>query len=932
MASKQEMEAALANAKQKRDAGTITPEEQAASERIWDAYQRKYGRFDTSEAVKTGFQGFNVGLADILGAPVDLMNRAPELLNLLPGEQGMTPLSENPVGGSQMLRSGLSSIGAGYQNIEDVPAQYRPIARGGEVLGQSAPVAALPLAAAQRPIQGISQFLSRTPKPVQAPAYYRAPTSVRQSPRGFGRTPGARTSERTTFTGPFVNTARSSPGTFAAAELSSATGAGLGAGIAEKVAPGDPQAALAGELAGGLVNPWSVLLSQTRKVSSVIDRAVASTTPQGRKYAAAKYLQGLTRDLGEDPRNIAGRIGTPDADAPSMTAGAMSQSPAIMALERKLIKDSGDFGGRLREQVERSIGEANASLRAAAQSGNPAALQAANQARIEYVNGLVQTRLARAEQRAQQVMQRIPPNDPAARSAANLRAREILDDAYADARAVENSLWEEGIDKTVPVGADGLSRGLASASEGLVRGETPPIDSVLLNAAEEIISEGGTTAGEMLTLRSRILTKAGELRSGANPKRDAARRLELIADNILDDLDGVPGSAEARQFSYDLNQRFTSNYPGKLRQTRGRGETVIPASQTIERGIAGGGDEAVNATNQLGEAAEFGAGRGMEMNQQVETVLRDMAQVVVNPRTGEIDPARFANWAQRNRAMLERFPQLRAQLQDAGQAQEILNQTRARAQAVQKATDKSAFAQVAGYDDPVAGVRSVLNGKRPVTGLNQLFRTARRAGPEAVAGLRASVIENVFKDATGANGLIDGMKLKDWFATPVGRQAIKDGIFTRSQVANLRRVADKSEQIQRAVNTGRELDEVIGEPDAILDMLLRVAGSTMATRGAFAGVTGGGNQLIIASAGSKALRRMVDKAPRAKVTTVLRDAIQDPQLMSELLTMSATRAPKEEAFRRLHAYFLQALVPENEDQGFTVDFADGPTVTVPYER
>ena len=60
--------------------------------------------------------GMNTGLAALLGLPVDAINASPMLLNLLPGDQGMTPLSANPRGGSEdweaILNAPASAVNA----------------------------------------------------------------------------------------------------------------------------------------------------------------------------------------------------------------------------------------------------------------------------------------------------------------------------------------------------------------------------------------------------------------------------------------------------------------------------------------------------------------------------------------------------------------------------------------------------------------------------------------------------------------------------------------------------------------------------------------------------------------------------------------------------------------------------------------------------
>ena len=71
---------------------------------------------------KAFIKGANTGIANLLGFPVDMVNYAPVLLNLLPGEQGMKPFSENPVGGSQMFKDLMAECNVGtYKDLESIP-------------------------------------------------------------------------------------------------------------------------------------------------------------------------------------------------------------------------------------------------------------------------------------------------------------------------------------------------------------------------------------------------------------------------------------------------------------------------------------------------------------------------------------------------------------------------------------------------------------------------------------------------------------------------------------------------------------------------------------------------------------------------------------------------------------------------------------------
>ena len=71
---------------------------------------------------KAFVKGANTGIAQILGFPVDMVNMAPLLLNLLPGKQGMQPFSEKPVGGSQTFKDLMAAGNVGtYKGIESIP-------------------------------------------------------------------------------------------------------------------------------------------------------------------------------------------------------------------------------------------------------------------------------------------------------------------------------------------------------------------------------------------------------------------------------------------------------------------------------------------------------------------------------------------------------------------------------------------------------------------------------------------------------------------------------------------------------------------------------------------------------------------------------------------------------------------------------------------
>ena len=71
---------------------------------------------------KAFVKGANTGIANLLGFPVDMVNMAPLLVNLLPGKQGMKPFSEDPVGGSQTFKNLMAAGNVGtYKDVQSIP-------------------------------------------------------------------------------------------------------------------------------------------------------------------------------------------------------------------------------------------------------------------------------------------------------------------------------------------------------------------------------------------------------------------------------------------------------------------------------------------------------------------------------------------------------------------------------------------------------------------------------------------------------------------------------------------------------------------------------------------------------------------------------------------------------------------------------------------
>lgn len=828
---------------------------------------------------KAGFQGFNVGLADIAGLPGDLTRAGINALLNSPMEAGqrgkggptigsalgIENFTPDQIGGSQQARRLGAALGFNYTDISEVPERFRPVARAGEAIGGSVPFAAVPFAAAARlgtkPAQGV----------------FRA----------------------------FVEPARTMPGRTALVEAAAAGGAGVGAGVAETLDPGDPLTRMGGELAGGIFSPFAVFSRITRRLTGGLTntarRVRESFSPAAAKKGAARHAQEIIGIFpGEDIPTIAARLRERPAVEAPISAGAKSQSLGIQALERKLVNDSAIFGIDMQRDLKTAIDNINFAFNEVAGTGNPEALRDLALARKEYARTLIDTRINTAERRVIEARESVVPS-ASTNVEVNRRAKNILREALDDARAVETEIWGE-IPKDIPVAPENLRQvHQTEVSAGLLPGETVDLPGPVQREIKRLTAKRPKgkppTSGELLRLRSRILVETRKEAGSQAPDRDRIRRLGLLADSILDDLGSIPGTEEARAFSRDLNDRFTRGYGGKVLSLDPRGGEKIPAELTLERGVgAAGPGGAVAAENIETAVTPFGRmaenARVREMRELEGEIIRDMAASSINPATGQIDPRALERFRTRNNEILARFPELDRTLADAGAVTSIYGRRIKRLMDTDKNLQtKSAFARVLAAEDPTRVMKAALAGPNPTADMDQIFLLARKDS-KALEGARRSYLDLLFNASAvklnlpgGETTLISGARLRGVLNAGDGgvlRAAKKSGVLNNGEVKRLNTIADEADKIESAMKFPGQLDKVVKDPSMLTDLLARVVGANIGSHSIFAKTSGA--QLVMAQAGSRFVRNLIDKLPAQNITKVLRAAVRDPDLMAALLT------------------------------------------------
>ena len=830
------------------------------------------GQSASPDPASTFTRGVYSGVANVVGAPVDLITSAINANVRRPLMETSSPFFdpsmrqiEQPVGGSDWLRSQIGNINlpsgtpATYPNLEALPQSERPVAVAGEIMGGGLPLAFVPPLAAARGIQG--------------------PQAIR----------------------PIMDAARTRPGAFLATETAGLAGAAQGGAIAELVAPGNPMARFSGEVAGGLLNPVGAVLRAFRGATTEIKSTIASMSPAGRQAKAAQIIQKALQESGEDPEALIASLR--QSGLVSLTAGQKSGSPTLLAMEARLAKQSGKFSTESQKRTQSGLAALREMTDLFETSGDPALLKMAVRMRQQYFNGLLEGRLRAAQAEATETSARL-----SGRSDASRRTAEIIESSLDEARKTESELWGK-------VNGDATTKPqhLVQRYDEL-RGTLLPeekVDPLVESVIGRLREQQSVSVQELRRVRSRMLALAREARS--KQEWDKARQYGEVAHGALDDLSTVAGKEadDARTFSRSLNDTFSRTFAGDVTETDVTGARRIHPDMVLERAFGSGGTAANVKMGELQTAAEF-SGFGRPMLTEQEQFLRSASRAVIDPQTGRVNPRQLERFIQDNEAVLQRFPALRRDLESASSAEQAFRDVEGSTKtASTQIKRRAAFAQLMEYEDPSSAIGATLQSKTPERSFSQIVNTAKRAGPGAVGGLRASAMDYAAKQATDAQGNFSFTKYRQALMSPVSQNGpsllemmTRQGVMPRAHEVRLQRIMGEASRIEAALANRARMDEIIDAPDALVDFVTRVAGANLGGASALGQVSGA--PLVAAGAGSKYMRQLFQKVPRTRLQDVLIEAAENPEFMASLLQRPQSQQQARQLERQINAFLIQA--------------------------
>lgn len=853
----------------------------------WEKYKKKSGQpawqSGIEGSVRANVEGELSGLATALGGPVDIVNAG-----LSPIEQkiGLTP-TEEPFGGSASFRhlfnlpgttaaevynlingpNSASRIGLGghvtYDDINEVPESYRPQARAGEVIGETI--------GSFLPIEGVAAMAS----------------------------PAARIGAATTTTGNAVKdignqvlAAASKPG-FARKALPSTTGAAVGAYGAETADPGSPTAQFIAQLAGGM-GP-AALTAGAGRASSTAAKALdpfLAKTDEGAKTIIARSLGKEFEKAGEQPSTAISNLKT-EPIIPGASPAERSGSPVLMGVERTLAETNPDLANRLEKQNAQFLQNIKLHIDSAFIPGERGALTRAAQ----QIKTSLDNYVSIAEKAAANAASQVDVMPSESREALNVQARQILESALSNARKGENELWAQ-VPKEISLEASHAVNAFNKVKGEMLKEATLP--NLVERVMTRLKKKPATTLGELQALRSELLGQSRIARSMHD--FNTARRLELIGDGVLSDMEAAGGDAAkiARSFSRELNDRFSRSFAGDILGLKASGAPAVRPSLTLETAVAGKPQTVAEKLKELQIAAspipkQIDAQGHIikpttllpEMRQVQEQFLQSLSSRIINVQTGRIEPGKAAAFLRDYAPVLDQFPIYEKQVNDALTAE----LGALRIAGMMQDTDRLAFNQVLSAGElPMHAVAKILASKTPAKDFVDLANMATKAGKAATAGLRAAILDFV-ADRAVKNGVISYQRMRDELLIPLypkGPSLLSlmqaNGVVTSTQADAITARLGVAMAHENAAKQALRIDTVGDEAGKLARWSARIIGAKLSSKLGFTH-GGAGPSLQVAQIAASAAEQAVAKLPLDRARKVLTDALatDNPDQLIDIL-------------------------------------------------
>lgn len=721
--------------------------------------------------------GVREGVAMMLGAPVDIVNNAPRLANLLPGVDGVGPITDEPIGGRQTIDMLLRLGGLVPDRVPENGAERIANRTGREIGATLVPAAGALAGAAAKGTAAVNRMAA-------------TPTSLGES-----------------LAGQFLQPAAVAPGQMAAREGSYALASGLGAGVANEVAGENAGVVsdLAGSLTGALgLGIGNTLLGGARNAVAAATGNPAYLDDMMRENIAKNLVansthagERLARDLPLDMQPLADqlRMRAPVEDAvPGYVANIADRSgdPALAAFTYNTDTAFPGAANARRVANDAAVGDTMAAI---APDGNPARFRGDLQSAVDQKITAATSEADLVRQMFDEQALALQPGmaDATARGSS---IRSGVADAYGRAKGEVDALYG-ALDTTTPVDPRPLIERGAAVDASLAPNDAKRFRPAEADTILGMTPDAPVPLSDVMATRSGLTDDVRAARAAG--QRQAARvgdQYRMAIDDFLEQ--SLPPAERtkldtARAARRDVADRFERPGTGLARTLGPREGGGYALDDSAVPGVFAQSDQG-NLTDLRSLLREAGTDQG------VRDGLADQVRSEVVSR-GLLDkPQQLGAYIAQRNTLLSEFPELRTQLEQAGATRAQLDAADKAAKTLSRDLTTPGRSPEASYlrygdDRSLDAVRTLVNASDPRAATRQLVDAA--GTPTARADLRAALWQEVRNrgqmSAGNSSGGTrwNGRQARDLFNDPKFA-AVADELWSDDpeDLANIRQVFD----------------------------------------------------------------------------------------------------------------------------------------------
>lgn len=502
--------------------------------------------------------------------------------------------------------------------------------------------------------------------------------------------------------------------------------------------------------------------------------------------------------------------------------------------------------------------------------------------------------------------------------------------AFDAARVQERALWEAvPVTRQIGVGnARTTAQRLASETGDALQGDIPPsVRQFLLN--EETAYTGPTTVRNLHALYSSLRQTAREASAGQAPNSNRARVANAVADAILEDLGAVEATTDigraindARAFSRAIHETFDRGAYGRLSRQNVQGDTVTDPRVALDRSVGRGGTGGMVDAENLETAAA-----GLQTSGSPATPNGEARGAIVDYVRGRFADGAFrpnregrevlsrrgaVQFIRSNRAVLERYPELRQEILAAVEQQQTADELSATITSRMGVLEDARRSATSGFIDATqeTAIRSIIEDDNPARAAQVIVNAARRDETgAALEGVQAVFSDDLIRRAlriqNGAE-ILDADAMLAQMNNPRFRSAMSR-VLEPDQVRRLERVIEVVQSLNTAQTRQPSLPgQTLSGAQAprLIQFVARIAGAQVANNSPLTQGGGAGVGLQAAQMGSSVGRDLVSRLTADRASQILADAVTDPRLFQSLLLDPASPRFEREALPRLIPYLV----------------------------